>query len=85
MKLRRLFVKAGLVAIKAFDPEGRGGGAEISDTQALARRGYNDLIRRLGQWGEIAAGVACFDCCPDNERWRSNVRRALDKLCEVVL
>lgn len=85
MKLRRLFVKAGLVPVKSFDPNATGGGSGLSDAQEMARAKYNGYIRNLGQWGEIAAGAACYDLLPDNDRWRSNVRRALDRLCEMVL
>lgn len=84
MKLRRLFMKAGLVPVKSFNPDGRGGGGDLSDTQESARAQYNSLIRKLGPWGEIVAGPACYDANPDNDRWRANVRKALDRLCEVV-
>lgn len=86
MKLRRLFVGAGLVGVRAFDPEAtRGKLLDIPDEVALARRGYNDLMRRLGAYGTIASGPCCFDVTPDNDRFLSNVRRALDELCLVML
>lgn len=86
MKLRRVFVDAGLVGVKAFDPNGpRGGGGEMSDKQALARRNFNDLMRRLGSHGAVASGPCCFDEMPTHDVWLDRVRKALDRLCEVVL
>lgn len=86
MKMRRLFVDAGLVGMKAFDPDGaRGGTGEMSDRQAMARRSYNDLMRRLGTQGAVASGPCCFDELPTNSVWLKRVTDALDKLCEVVL
>lgn len=87
MKLRRLFTDAGLVGMKAFDMDGgRGGGtSEISDKQALARRSYNELMRRLGTYGAVASGPCCFDQMPTHAAWLKRVQDALDRLCEVVL
>jgi hypothetical protein len=81
IRLRRLFVDAGLVPTKAQDYQpriaGSGAGAELSEKQEAARHGFNRIMQRLGQWGEIPAGPCCYDLNPDNDRWRSNVRRAL--------
>lgn len=87
MKLRRLFVDAGLVGVKSFDPNGAGKSAagEISDKAAMARKNFNDLMRRLGQMGNVAAGPCCFDEYPNNPRWLANTLRALDQLCEATL
>lgn len=86
IRLRRLFLDAGLVGVKAFDPEAsRGKATEMSDAQALARREFNALMKRLGPYGTIALAPCCFDQMPDNDRWLGNVRRALDELCLVVL
>jgi len=85
MRLRRMFVNAGLVAVRAYDHNATRGQAEMSDRQALARREYNDVMRKMGEMGTIVSGPCCFDQMPTNERWLSNVRRGLDRLCEVVL
>lgn len=82
MRLRRLFVDAGLVGVHASDPNVRGGGGdEMSDAQANARRRYNVVLRRLQGYAEIAAGPCCYDVMCSNDRWLSNVRTALDHLC----
>lgn len=85
MKMRRLFTDADLVGVKAFDPDGgRGGTGEISDRAAMARKNYNNLMRRLGERAAIASGVCCFDQMPGSERHMANVRSALDALCAVL-
>lgn len=87
LRLRSLFIDAGLVPVQAqtYQPRHGGGsdGEAMTDAQDRARSAYNRIIRAMGPWGEIAAGPCCYDLVPDNDRWRSNVRRALDKLCEV--
>lgn len=86
MKMRRLFVNAGLVGVKAFDMDSvRGKVGDMTDEQAEARTDFNKLMRRLKAKGEIAAGPCCYDQLPDNPRWLANVRDALDELCLVVL
>jgi len=87
MKMRRLFMNAGLQGVKAHDLQGgpRGKAAHTPDEEEDARADFNKLMSRLGPKGEIAAGVCCYDKIPDNPRWQANVREALDALCLVVL
>lgn len=86
MRMRRLFITAGLVGVRAYDPEAtRGKALEISDDQAVARRDFNALMRKLGPYGTIASGPCCFDVMPSNDRYLANVCRALDEFCLAVL
>ncbi len=86
LRLRRVFLDAGLQQLHAQSYTAReGGDGEMSDRQALARRRFNHLMRRLGRWGQIAEAAACFDELRlDLPVWVSNVRTALDKLCAVL-
>ena len=86
MKMRRLFVNAGLVGVKAFDMDSvRGKIGDMTDEQAEARADFNALMRKLGAKGEIAAGPYCYHQMPDNTRWLANVRDAHEALCLIVL
>jgi hypothetical protein len=84
MRFRRVFMAAGLQALKAVDLSAAKGvdlDDEEEDHRETNRRRYSRIMGRMGLWGHIAAAACCYDVVPQTAAAQSRLREALDKLC----
>jgi len=84
MRFRRVFMAAGLQALKAVDLSAARG-ADLADGEEdqreINRQRYSRIMRRMGVWGQIAAAVCCYDSMPPTPASEDRLRQALDRLC----
>ena len=81
MRLRRLFIKAGQVGVRAANLNANGGGGDISDAVAQARSRYNAAIRHLGAFAQHTSAYCCHDHIAATPANIAALKRGLDRLC----
>lgn len=79
--LRRLFQRAGLQPVRAFEPGTVRGTGDITDDMARARVRYNQTMRNLGDCGDTVVSFVCHDQVLRGEPSLRALRRGLDRLC----